>query len=105
MAVTRSLRGVMDNWGMVLGAKGDWIAGAAEPRDLSLALQLLITTGQAPGGLSPTRSASNPFTEAPPPRIAGAAARLGGVWSLSRSPRQESKGLGEAGWQATHSLC
>ena len=27
------------------------------------------------------------------------------MWSLSRSPRQESKGLGEAGWQATHSLC
>ena len=55
MAVTRSLRGVMDNWGMALGAKGKWKAGAAEPRDLSLALQLLITTGQVPGGLSPTR--------------------------------------------------
>ena len=51
MAVTRSLRGVMDNWGMALGAKGGWRAGAAEPRDLSLALQLLITTGQVPGGI------------------------------------------------------
>ena len=48
MAVTRSLRGVMDNWGMALGAKGEWKTGAAEPRDPSLALQLLIHTGQVP---------------------------------------------------------